>query len=116
MEVMSPVSKSVQTYIMNRLLVYLYREFRAVEKRGVRPSIRADELSAQFPSLSEAFLRKRLKHCADLQVLFLGVGFTGIYYMNNYYSPAALDQKIMMMENKENIVQLEVCNIEGERE
>ncbi|KAI5661339.1 hypothetical protein M9H77_20662 [Catharanthus roseus] len=67
MEVMSPVSKSVQTYIMNRLLVYLYREFRAVEKRGVRPSIRADELSAQFPSLSEAFLRKRLKHCADLQ-------------------------------------------------
>ncbi|XP_015082118.1 transcription initiation factor TFIID subunit 1 isoform X2 [Solanum pennellii] len=67
MEVISPGSKGVQTYIMNRLLVYMYREFRAIEKRGSRPSIRADELSAQFPSLSEAFLRKRLKHCADLQ-------------------------------------------------
>ncbi|XAR69721.1 hypothetical protein NMG60_11001422 [Bertholletia excelsa] len=67
MEVMSPGTKGVQTYIMNRLLVYMYREFRAEEKRGLIPSIRADELSAQFPSLSEAFLRKRLKHCADLQ-------------------------------------------------
>ncbi|KAL3515496.1 hypothetical protein ACH5RR_022398 [Cinchona calisaya] len=67
MEVMSPGSKTVQTYIMNRLLVYMYREFSAVEKRGLRPYIRADELFAQFPSLSEAFLRKRLKHCADLQ-------------------------------------------------
>lgn len=70
MEVTSPGSKGVQTYIMNRLLVYMYRQFRAIEKRGSRPFIRADELSAQFPSLSEAFLRKRLKHCADLQVLF----------------------------------------------
>ncbi|PHT96896.1 Transcription initiation factor TFIID subunit 1 [Capsicum chinense] len=67
MEVTSPGSKGVQTYIMNRLLVYMYRQFRAIEKRGSRPFIRADELSAQFPSLSEAFLRKRLKHCADLQ-------------------------------------------------
>ncbi|CAK9163157.1 unnamed protein product [Ilex paraguariensis] len=67
MEVMSPGSKTVQTYIMNRLLVYMYREFRAVEKGSLQPCIRADELSAQFPSLSEAFLRKRLKHCADLQ-------------------------------------------------
>ncbi|PSS26188.1 Transcription initiation factor TFIID subunit like [Actinidia chinensis var. chinensis] len=67
MEVMSPGSKGVQAYIMNRLLVYMYREFRAVEKRGLLPCIRADELSAQFPTLYEAFLRKRLKHCADLQ-------------------------------------------------
>lgn len=74
MEVLSPGSKGVQTYIMNRLLVYMYREFRAIEKRGSRPFIRADELSAQFPSLSEAFLRKRLKHCADLQV-FLETSF-----------------------------------------
>ncbi|KAL0422430.1 UNVERIFIED_CONTAM: Transcription initiation factor TFIID subunit [Sesamum latifolium] len=66
-EVMSPGSKGVQFYIMNRLLVYMYREFRAAEKRGLRPSIRADELFSQFPSLSEAFLRKRLKNCADLQ-------------------------------------------------
>ncbi|XP_051147059.1 transcription initiation factor TFIID subunit 1 isoform X2 [Andrographis paniculata] len=66
-EVMSPGSKGIQFYIMNRLLVYMYREFRAAEKRGLRPSIRADELFSQFPSLSESFLRKRLKNCADLQ-------------------------------------------------
>ncbi|XP_058216351.1 transcription initiation factor TFIID subunit 1 isoform X2 [Rhododendron vialii] len=67
MEVMSPGTKGVQTYIMNRLLLYMYREFSAVEKRGLLPCIRADELSAQFPTLYEGFLRKRLKHCADLQ-------------------------------------------------
>nr|DAD25423.1 TPA_asm: hypothetical protein HUJ06_026887 [Nelumbo nucifera] len=67
MEVISPGSKSLQTYIGNRLLVCIYREFRANEKRGLIPCIRADELSAQFPNLSEPFLRKRLKHCADLQ-------------------------------------------------
>ncbi|XP_075494271.1 transcription initiation factor TFIID subunit 1-like [Primulina tabacum] len=66
-EVMSPGSKVVQFYIMNRLLVYMYREFRAAEKRGLRPSMRADELSALFPGLSEAFLRKRLKNCAEFQ-------------------------------------------------
>ncbi|KAL8541845.1 hypothetical protein ACS0TY_002914 [Phlomoides rotata] len=66
-EVMSPGSKGVQFYIMNRLLVYMYREFHASEKRGLHPSIRSDELFSQFPSLSEAFLRKRLKSCADLQ-------------------------------------------------
>eukprot|EP00268_Persea_americana_P046001 TRINITY_DN471_c0_g1_i1.p1 TRINITY_DN471_c0_g1~~TRINITY_DN471_c0_g1_i1.p1 ORF type:complete len:1950 (+),score=513.47 TRINITY_DN471_c0_g1_i1:188-6037(+) len=67
MEVISPGTKGLQTYIGNRLLVYIYREFRANEKPGFLPFVRADELSAQFPNLSEAFLRKRLKHCADLQ-------------------------------------------------
>lgn len=67
MEVMSPGSKGVQAYIMDRLLVYMYREFRTIQKRGLLPCIRADELSAQFPAMSEAFLRKRLKHCADMQ-------------------------------------------------
>ncbi|PIA32456.1 hypothetical protein AQUCO_04500216v1 [Aquilegia coerulea] len=67
MEVMSPGTKSLQTYIYNRLLVYIYREFSAIEKRGLLPCIRADELSAQFPNLLEPFIRKRLKHCADLQ-------------------------------------------------
>ncbi|KAH7847356.1 hypothetical protein Vadar_025175 [Vaccinium darrowii] len=67
MEVMSPGTKGIQTYIMNRLLLYMYREFSAVEKRGLFPCIRADELSSQFPTLYEGFLRKRLKHCADLQ-------------------------------------------------
>lgn len=71
MEVMSPGTKGIQTYIMNRLLLYMYREFSAVEKGGLFPCIRADELSSQFPTLYEGFLRKRLKHCADLQVLVL---------------------------------------------
>lgn len=68
MEVISPGTKSLQTYVGSRLLVYIYREFRANEKRGLVPRVRADELSAQFPNLSEPFLRKRLKHCAELQV------------------------------------------------
>ncbi|MQL90432.1 hypothetical protein Taro_023035 [Colocasia esculenta] len=67
MEVMSPGTKNVQTYIWNRLLVHIYREFRAKEKPGFRPYVRADELYALFPSLTEALIRKRLKHCADLQ-------------------------------------------------
>ncbi|XP_057812451.1 transcription initiation factor TFIID subunit 1 isoform X2 [Salvia miltiorrhiza] len=67
MEVMSPGSKVVQFHIMDRVLVYMYREFRACEKRGLRPSIRLDELVSQFRNLSEAFLRKKLKNCADLQ-------------------------------------------------
>ncbi|MCL7041639.1 hypothetical protein MKW94_025685 [Papaver nudicaule] len=67
MEVISPGSKNLQTYIGNRLLVYMYRVCRANEKRGMAPCIRADELAAQFPYLSEPILRKRLKHCADLQ-------------------------------------------------
>ncbi|KAF9620722.1 hypothetical protein IFM89_014243 [Coptis chinensis] len=67
MEVISPGTKNLQTYIWNRLSVYIYREFVANEKRGLRPFIRADDLSAQFPNISEPFIRKRLKHCADLQ-------------------------------------------------
>ncbi|KAI3861825.1 hypothetical protein MKX03_008286 [Papaver bracteatum] len=67
MEVISPGSKNLQTYIGNRLLVYIYRVFSASEKRGMRPCIGVDELAAQFPSLSGPILRKRLKHCADLQ-------------------------------------------------
>ncbi|PIA33823.1 hypothetical protein AQUCO_04000116v1, partial [Aquilegia coerulea] len=66
-EVLSPGTKSLQTYVVNRLLAYIYREFSAIEKRGLVPCIRADELSAQFPNLLEPFVRKRLKHCADLQ-------------------------------------------------
>uniref|UniRef100_A0A164ZGS7 Transcription initiation factor TFIID subunit 1 n=1 Tax=Daucus carota subsp. sativus TaxID=79200 RepID=A0A164ZGS7_DAUCS len=67
MRVMSPSSKDVQRYSMNRLLVYLYREFLAAGKRGLHPSIKVNELSAQFPDMNKASLRKRLKHCADLQ-------------------------------------------------
>ncbi|KAI3820284.1 hypothetical protein L1987_07828 [Smallanthus sonchifolius] len=67
MEVMSPVSKGVQMYNMNRLLVYMYREFRACQKRGLVPAIRANELSAQFANVGEVSLRKRLKMFCDFQ-------------------------------------------------
>ncbi|KAK6945794.1 TAFII-230 TBP-binding [Dillenia turbinata] len=98
-EVIPPASKGLQTYIMNRLLVYMYREFRAVEKSEVLPSIRADELSAQFPSMSEAFLRKRLKHCADLQK-----GSNGQFFWvmkRNFRIP--LEEELRRMVSPENV-------------
>lgn len=67
MEVLTPGSKTVQSYLHSRLLTYMYREFRSNDKPGSVTSLRADEVMAQFPSLSEGFLRKRLRHCADLQ-------------------------------------------------
>ncbi|KAL5747023.1 hypothetical protein ACOSQ2_024320 [Xanthoceras sorbifolium] len=67
MEVMSPGSKNLQTYSINRLLVYVYREFSAAGKRGLPPCIGVDELSAQFPNLSEAIIRKKMKECAFLR-------------------------------------------------
>lgn len=67
MEVMSPGSKALQTYMTNKLLVYMAREFRTDEKRRLLPSIRADELPGQFPYLSEAIIRKKLKEHANLQ-------------------------------------------------
>jgi transcription initiation factor TFIID subunit 1 len=68
MEVLTPASKNLQAYILNRQLLYLYREFRAAEKRGMLPWIRADELSAYFPNISETILRKKLKECTILRV------------------------------------------------
>ncbi|KAJ0089663.1 hypothetical protein Patl1_13830 [Pistacia atlantica] len=67
MEVMSPSSKNLQTYSTNRLLIYVYREFSAAAKRGLLPCIGVDELSAQFPNVSEAIIRKKMKECAFLQ-------------------------------------------------
>ncbi|KAK3206157.1 hypothetical protein Dsin_020203 [Dipteronia sinensis] len=67
MEVMSPGSKNLQNYNINRLLVYVFREFSAAGKRGLPPSIGVHELSAQFPNLSEAIIRKKMKECAFLR-------------------------------------------------
>ncbi|KAI9193955.1 hypothetical protein LWI28_001710 [Acer negundo] len=53
MEVMSPGSKNLQNYNINRLLVYVFREFSAAGKRGLPPSIGVHELSAQFPNLQK---------------------------------------------------------------
>ncbi|KAJ1260110.1 hypothetical protein BS78_10G207000 [Paspalum vaginatum] len=66
MEVFSPGTKNVQNYLLNRVLAYVYREFRARERPDVIPQIRADELPIQSP-LTEAIVKKRLKHCADLK-------------------------------------------------
>lgn len=99
MEVMAPGTKGVQTYIMNRLLVYMYREFRAIDKRDSLPSIRADELSAQFPTLSEPFLRKRLKHCADLQR-----GSSGqLYWIMRRNFRIPLEEELRRMVTPENV-------------
>lgn len=69
MEVLSPGSKNFQTYMMNRLLVHMCREFQAAEKRHLPPYIRIDELLSQFPYLSEASFRKKIKEYANLQVM-----------------------------------------------
>lgn len=71
MEVMSPgegTKGAFPKFISNRLLVYVYREFFANEKRGLYPRIRGDELAAYFTQLKEPGLRKLLKHCADYLV------------------------------------------------
>ncbi|KAG6652791.1 hypothetical protein CIPAW_05G030600 [Carya illinoinensis] len=67
MEVMSPGSKALQTYMINRLLVYMAREFRTAEKGHLLPCIHADELPGQFPYISETIIRKKLKEHANLQ-------------------------------------------------
>ncbi|XP_010535990.1 PREDICTED: transcription initiation factor TFIID subunit 1 isoform X2 [Tarenaya hassleriana] len=64
MEVMTPGSKNLQMYLVNRMLVYVYREFM---KRGMRQPIAADELSFLFSNLSDAIIRKNMKACAVLK-------------------------------------------------
>ncbi|MCO5553716.1 hypothetical protein L7F22_007242 [Adiantum nelumboides] len=66
-EVLTPSSKMVQNYLHNRLLTYMYRGFRSNGKPGSFTRLRADEVGLQFPFLSESFMRKHLRHCADLQ-------------------------------------------------
>ncbi|CAJ2646998.1 unnamed protein product [Trifolium pratense] len=67
MEVFSPGSKNLQTFMMNRLLVHMFREFQAAEKQHLSPHIRIDDFLPQFPFLSEASFRKRIKEYANLQ-------------------------------------------------
>ncbi|KAB2062452.1 hypothetical protein ES319_A10G153000v1 [Gossypium barbadense] len=67
MEVFAPGSKNIQTYLMNRMLVYVYREFSTSAKRGLIPFMGTDELFTHFPNLSDAIVRKKLKECAYLR-------------------------------------------------
>lgn len=71
MEVFAPGSKNIQTYLMNRMLVYVYREFTAAAKRGLTPFVGTYELYTHFPNLSDAIVRKKLKECAYLRVIFV---------------------------------------------
>ncbi|XP_010466041.1 PREDICTED: LOW QUALITY PROTEIN: transcription initiation factor TFIID subunit 1b-like [Camelina sativa] len=61
MEIMSPASKKLQTYLVNRMMVYVYREFK------LRNRIAAYEPSFLFSNLSDAVIRKNMKVCADLE-------------------------------------------------
>jgi len=59
MEVMSPGSKNLQTYLVNRMLVYVYREF--FKRGGGEHPIAADELSFLFSNLTDAIIKKNMK-------------------------------------------------------
>ncbi|KAG7577811.1 Bromodomain [Arabidopsis thaliana x Arabidopsis arenosa] len=61
MEIMSPASKNLHTYLVNRMMAYVYREFK------LRDRIAADELSFLFTNVSDATVRKNMKVCADLE-------------------------------------------------
>ncbi|KAI3689257.1 hypothetical protein L2E82_47210 [Cichorium intybus] len=98
MEVMSPVSKGVQMYNMNRLLVFMYREFRALQKRGLTPAIRANELSAQFANVAEVSLRKRLKLFCDFQ--------RGSWVMKRHFR-IPLEEELRRMVTPENVCAFE---------
>ncbi|XP_058723327.1 transcription initiation factor TFIID subunit 1-like [Vicia villosa] len=67
MEVFSLGSKNLQTFMMNRLLVHMCREFQAAEKQHLSPYILIDYFLSQFSFLSEASFRKRIKEYANLQ-------------------------------------------------
>lgn len=98
MEVMSPVSKGVPMYSMNRLLVFMYREFRACQKRGLVPAIRASELSALFANVPEVSLKKRLKMFCDFQ--------RGSWVMKrNFRIP--LEEELRRMVTPENVCAFE---------
>ncbi|XP_062012780.1 transcription initiation factor TFIID subunit 1-like [Rosa rugosa] len=66
MKVMSPGTKNLKNYMLNRLIVYMCREFRAAEEHHVPPCIRVDELCAQFPYLSDPFIKNKVKELVNL--------------------------------------------------
>lgn len=68
MEVMSPGSKNLQTYLVNRMLVYVYREF--LKRGGGGHPIPADELSFLFSNLTDAIIKRNMKVCANLKVSY----------------------------------------------
>jgi len=65
MEIMSPASKNLHAYLVNRMMAYVYREFKH------RDRIAADELSFSFSNISDATVRKYMQVCSDLEVQIL---------------------------------------------
>lgn len=64
MEVMSPASKNLQTFLVNKMLVYVDREFKH------RHRIPADEVSFLFSNLSDAVVKKNMRiHGIVLEVI-----------------------------------------------
>ncbi|ANM65625.1 histone acetyltransferase of the TAFII250 family 2 [Arabidopsis thaliana] len=61
MEIMSPASKNLHAYLVNRMMAYVYREFKH------RDRIAADELSFSFSNISDATVRKYMQVCSDLE-------------------------------------------------
>ncbi|KAL6206826.1 hypothetical protein ACLB2K_024072 [Fragaria x ananassa] len=66
MRVMSPGTRDLKNYMLNRLLVYMCREFRAAEECHLPPSICVDQLRAQFPYLSDPFIKNKVKELVNL--------------------------------------------------
>ncbi|KAL6201244.1 hypothetical protein ACLB2K_024959 [Fragaria x ananassa] len=66
MKVMSPGTRDLKNYMLNRLLVYMCREFHAAEERHLPPSICMDQLRAQFPYLYDPFIKNKVKELVNL--------------------------------------------------
>ncbi|KAF8046085.1 hypothetical protein N665_4038s0001, partial [Sinapis alba] len=78
MEVMSPTSKNLQTYLVNRMLVYVDREFKH------RHRIPADELSFLFSNLSDAVVKKSMRiHGIVLEVCSYESMLAGLYRLKH---------------------------------
>lgn len=93
MEVMSPASKNLQTYLVNRMLVYVDREFKH------RRRIPADELSFLFSSLSDAVVKKTMRiHGIFLEVIVRFLRISGIMQVSVIHYHADLFHGLKIAE------------------
>ncbi|KAG2317599.1 hypothetical protein Bca52824_020721 [Brassica carinata] len=100
MEVMSPASKNLQTYLVNRMLVYVDREFKH------RHRIPADELSFLFSNLSDAVVKKNMR----LHGIFLERDKNGQIF---WYNKHRFDKIPPEIELKNLVAPEDVCSYES---
>ncbi|CAN6925489.1 unnamed protein product [Brassica oleracea] len=100
MEVMSPASKNLQTYLVNRMLVYVDREFKH------RRRIPADELSFLFSSLSDAVVKKTMR----IHGIFLERDKNGHIF---WYKKHRFDKIPHEIELKNLVAPEDVCSYES---